>query len=135
MKGFRSKDGRKLFYYRHLAFKGQFRRIDGRWYLEITPTHYYTKNGYEPYKNYEEPLKRLKEMEHNSTVLGQVRTWGQLLGDRGGLELGDYPHLRFGELETFELHVGLRDKAWLPTSLQSQLNHDPAQRSLPLEDS
>jgi hypothetical protein len=34
----KSKDGRTFEYRRHLAFRGQFRDLDGAWFLEITPT-------------------------------------------------------------------------------------------------
>jgi hypothetical protein len=38
-------------YYRHSAFEGKFRQYDGAWFLEITPTYHFTRDGYtlDPY--------------------------------------------------------------------------------------
>lgn len=39
-KAYFSKKTGRLAYYRHLAFRSEFVRFDGHWYLEITPTHH-----------------------------------------------------------------------------------------------
>src|SRR5688572_851174 len=42
-----SKDGRTFEWRRHMAFRSQFRLLDGQWCLEITPTYRFTTDGYE----------------------------------------------------------------------------------------
>lgn len=106
-------------YYRHSAFYGQFRRYDGEWFLEITPTYFFTSDGYRRHPFYESKLKGIKALEKNGTVLGQVVMWAALLRGRDEDDEGlfftvPYPHLRFGPLETFSLAVGIDDSAWLP---------------------
>ena len=45
-KAYRSKkDKEQISYYRHAAFSGSFVSYGGRWYLQITPTYRFTKDG------------------------------------------------------------------------------------------
>ncbi len=103
-------------FYRHSAFKGSFQRYEGEWYLEITPTYYFTRDGKTPDGFYEERLKKIKELEDNPAVLGQVIMWAEYLSrqDRDGLFDSPYPLLKFSELRTFEIDHGINDKTWLP---------------------
>lgn len=106
-------------YYRHNAFFGRFRRYDGRWYLEIEPTYYFSSDGRRRHPFYESRLKGIKKLEKNATVLGQVVMWAALLrgreeNDEGMFGPAPYHFLRFGPLATFEVPVGIDDVAWLP---------------------
>lgn len=66
-------------FYRHSAFLGRFRRYEGEWMLEITPTYRFTSDGYRPLKYAESKLKGIKALEKNATVLSQVVMWAALL--------------------------------------------------------
>lgn len=103
----------RIAYYRHSAFEGQFRRFDGRWYLEITPTYRFTSDGFRRSRHEAERLKKIKGFEHNDTVRLDVLMWTQYL--RGAESLLDerYPFLHFGELVSFKLDVGIDDAQWL----------------------
>lgn len=59
-------------YVRHNAFRGYFERYDGRWYLEITPTYYFTADGRKPYRFAESYIKGMKRLERNHAVVGQA---------------------------------------------------------------
>lgn len=104
-------------FYRHSAFSGQFRRYDGEWFLEITPTYRFTEDGYRPLRYYESKLKGIKALEKNPTVLGQVVMWADLLRGRTDdlFASPPYPHLEFDELRTFTLDAGINEAAWLAT--------------------
>jgi hypothetical protein len=106
------KDG-KLRYCRHSAFKAQFQLFDGQWYLEVTPTYYFTRDGFHLFRYYEEPLKGIKRLEHNNAVRGQLIMWTELLTRPADLHTQDYPFLAFGLAETCSLPVGLNDDDWL----------------------
>jgi len=106
------KDG-KLRYCRHSAFKAQFYLLDGHWYLEVTPTYYFTRDGLHLSRFYEEPLKGIKRLEHNNAVRGQLIMWIELLTRSGDLHSPEYPFLGFGPAETCALSVGLNDDDWL----------------------
>lgn len=106
-------------YYRHSAFLGEFRRFDTQWYLAITPTYLFTSDGRRRHPFYESKLKGIKALEKNGTVLGQVVMWAALLrgreeDDEGFFSSPPYAHLRFGQLATFILPVGIDDASWLP---------------------
>jgi|KBSSwiStaDraftv2_1062776.scaffolds.fasta_scaffold05159_3 hypothetical protein len=109
-------DPTSVAYYRHNAFQGRFRRFDARWYLQVTPTYFFTVDGRTLHPFYESKLKGIKALERNSAVLGQVAMWADILGERrGDLFTSSYPHLRFGELVRLKLNAGVDDKAWLTT--------------------
>jgi hypothetical protein len=109
----------EISYYRHSAFYGQFLRYDTEWFLEVTPTYFFTLDGYRRHPFYESKLKGIKALEKNGTVLGQVVMWAALLRGRDEDDEGlffrvPYAPLRFGPLNTFSLSVGIDDDAWLP---------------------
>jgi hypothetical protein len=62
----------RLAYYRHVGFERHFRRIGGKWFLEINPTYHYTTNGHEPHPFREEYLSKIKAIEGNNAVAGGV---------------------------------------------------------------
>jgi hypothetical protein len=106
-------------YYRHHAFRPHFTRIDGKWYLEITPTYHYTWNGYRVSSFYEDLVKKIKRIERSGAVFRQVMFWARVLQYNKSefLEQEVYPHLRFGKLLEFQLDHGVRDELWLNKEL------------------
>lgn len=109
-----NKSGR-FSYYRHHAFRPHFIRIEGKWYLEITPTYHYTRNGYRVSSFYESLVKGIKRLERSEAVFRQVMFWARVLQDNKSdfLEQRVYPYIRFGNLLEFQLDYGLQDDAWL----------------------
>lgn len=102
-------------YYRHHAFRPHFTRIDGKWYLEITPTYHYTWNGYRVSSFYEDLVKKIKRIEGSGAVFRQVMFWARVLQYNKSefLEQQVYPYLRFGKLLEFQLDYGVRDDLWM----------------------
>jgi nucleoside phosphorylase len=126
-KGVFSKTG-FFYYYRHHAFRPHFMRIDGKWYLEITPTYHYTWNGHRVSFNYEEQTSGIKRLEGSEAVFRQVVLWARTLqGDKIeflGQEV--YPYLRFGDLLEFPFDYGVPDKAWLNKEISGgEEEHEP----------
>jgi uncharacterized protein DUF4365 len=103
--------------YRHSAMKTQFLFLKGAWYLEVTPTYFFTKNGFEQSKWHGEWLKRLKEFENNQAVRGQLLMWADLLRTKDSLFAKPYSYLGFGEPREFSLTVGIDDSAWTSPDL------------------
>lgn len=100
-------------YYRHAAFEGQFRRFDGRWYVEITPTYRFTSDGFRRSRYEAERLKKIKGFEHNETVRRHVLMWAEYLRGEDTLLDERYPFFHFGALLSFDLDVGIDDEHWL----------------------
>ena len=74
----------KISYYRHSAFHGRFHLFDHQWYLELSPTYHYTRNGKEPLSDdfYSQRLKGIKALEKNPSLLGQLLMWSHHLKKR-----------------------------------------------------
>ncbi len=105
-------NGRTYTHYRHMAIRGRFRLHEDRWYLEITPTYVYTKDGRSVHRLHSEWLKGIKRLEKNRAVLAQLMFWAQYLQGNGDLFTQPYPYLSFGRLVEFTLPVGIDDNVW-----------------------
>jgi hypothetical protein len=98
---------------RHSAFKGQFVVIDGEWFLEIVPTYRFTSDGVHVHQQAPELLKKIKLLEKNKALLGQVHMWADVLARNDGLFDSGDRILQFGQLLEFRLGVGIPEEAWL----------------------
>ncbi|MEH2329723.1 DUF4365 domain-containing protein [Nostoc sp.] len=110
------KNSTEIAYYRHSAFEKQFIRVDSDWFLEITPTYFFTRDGYTKDKFEKEHLSGIKRLEKNPAVFGQVIMWAEYLitPAQGDLFIQNYPFLQFfDQLEEFEIEVGIDDDIWL----------------------
>ena len=105
-------DGQEYTSLRHLAFRGQFRYLDTQWYLEITPTYRFTRDGFELDRRHEDKLKGIKRFEGNRAVLSSVLFWADYLRSRDSfLEDTEQP-IQFGSLLTFDATLGVNDAQW-----------------------
>jgi len=123
-------DQSQMSYYRHSAFVGRFVRYASCWYLQITPTYHFTRDGERISRYAPELLSGIKRLETNQAVHGQVVMWAQLLKDRSLFDTGP-SFLDFSSLRKFHLDAGLDDESWLKheetekcSALQSELPVD-----------
>ncbi len=110
------KNSDKVAYYRHSAFEGQFIHVGSDWFLEITPTYFFTRDGYTRDKFEKEHLSGIKRLEKNPAVFGQLIMWAEYLitPAQGDLFIPNYPFLQFFDpLEKFDTEVGIDDLNWL----------------------
>ena len=112
--GKRRDDSSQPAYWRHSAFLHRFSRLGGRWYVEITPTYHFTRDGYKADLWGGDHLKKIKELENNAAVMGQFVMWCYFLTNHGAPDLyGEgYPYLSFSQLESLALDVGVPDDLW-----------------------
>lgn len=110
----RSKDGREFPYLRHSAFQARFRRLEGVWFIEITPTYRFTTDGIRKYRFHEDQLAGIKRIEGNRALLSQVLLWNDVLQGRLTLFNRRSRLLRFGACMTFDLDRGIPDADWTP---------------------
>jgi hypothetical protein len=101
-------------YFRHSAFWGQFLRYDGEWFLEVTPTYRFTRDGYKKSRFSGDLLKKIKELENNAAVLGQFLMWREYLTRAGKATLyrPAYGFLTLRPFADFPLDVGVPDSLW-----------------------
>jgi hypothetical protein len=105
-------DGRIFEWLRHLAFRGQFRRFDGQWYLEITPTYRFTRDGFSLYRFHDDALKGIKRIEGNRAVLSALLFWADYLRLQDDFFVRQDLPLVFGKLFAFDLDIGINDAQW-----------------------
>lgn len=107
-------DPTRTAYYRHSAFVPRFHGFEDEWYLEVTPTYVFTKDGREAARFAAENLKKIKEIEKNAAVHGQFVMWREFLTNahRGDLLAPEYPFLRLEGLGPFSLFRSVPDELW-----------------------
>jgi hypothetical protein len=100
-------------YCRHAAFKSKFVRLDNVWYLELTPTYHFTRDGRYPDKYRGEHTSGIKRLERNPAVFGQLLMWEYVLRTpRNSMLSNEYPFLTFGDFEKLEIEGGIPDDMW-----------------------
>lgn len=67
------KDPTKIAHHKHLSFSLSFMNIEDQWFCNITPSWFYTYNGYKKSRFHEDLLSKQKRLEHNQTVKNLVR--------------------------------------------------------------
>lgn len=104
-------DGAKHF--RHHALEHRFVRLDGEWFLELSPTYHFTLDGYRDLPWGSEYVKGMKRRERNNAVRSLVEAWARLLSPDPNL-FGDHERgpIQFGQLEVLEIDSGINDAAW-----------------------
>lgn len=104
-----SKAGKQFTYLRHSAFQGRFRFLGGQWYLEITPTYRFTRNGRDLDRFHESRLSGIKRLERNRSVLSQLLVWQAVL--RAPWTRSDRVRLlQFDPLLSFKFSSNVKDE-------------------------
>jgi hypothetical protein len=114
----RAKDGR-VGSVRHHAFVPRFQRIGDEWYLSITPTFIFTRDGFRPHHNAGALVAGKKKREKNGAVRGQFIMWRHLLIKSGEpavdlLSKGTdrTPLLQFEALDPVVMPLAVPEDAW-----------------------
>jgi len=108
--GYPRSDGSGMSYYRHGAFIGRFRRLEGTWYLEIVPSYLFTRDGRWPSPAGPQLLAGIKRRERNDAVCSQVLMWAAYAAQ--ALARAAQPGPVLGTIRTFPVESGLDDEAW-----------------------
>ena len=112
--GQKRRDPTQASYWRHSGFRHRFVRLCDKWFVELTPTYYFTRDGRNPDRWSGERLKKIKDMENNAAVMGQFVMWRDFFVTRGNPDLltEGYPLLSFASIDPLELDVGVPDELW-----------------------
>jgi hypothetical protein len=98
---------------RHTAFRAKFQLYDGCWYLEVTPTYFYTSDGRRRKRNSHQLRQGIKLIEKQKAVFAQVLAISDLLSRRrADLFTQEYAYLGLGPVAQFKIGVGIDDGAW-----------------------
>lgn len=115
-------DGRVSFV-RHHAFSPRFERLGDRWYLIISPTYYFTTNGFSPHPHPGALLAGKKRLDKSAALRGQMIMWHRFLtqADRNAERAADglfgvatvrEPRLTFGEPPVVHLETRVPEDGW-----------------------
>jgi len=102
-------------YFRHKAALSNFVRLGNRWYLEVTPTYYFTSDGRTEYWNSEALLAGIKRMDRHAAVRGNLLLWRSIFSERDLTKR--YNLIAFDPPAEFELNTGVDDDAWQRTGV------------------
>lgn len=117
------KDGTRISFVRHHAFIPRFELLGDEWFLIVTPTYHFTKDGFAPHLYSAPLLSGKKRLDKSAALRGQVIMWHRLLTrddrqaerDAGDLFGGSKPseaRLKFGEPPCVHLEIRVPEDAW-----------------------
>lgn len=113
------KEEGRVDFVRHHAFVPRFELLDDQWFLVITPTYFFTTNGFTPHSYPQALLSGKKRMDNSASLRGQVIMWNRFLtqsdgaiDDLFGQEAGSEPCLRFGESPQVALETRVPEDVW-----------------------
>jgi hypothetical protein len=92
------------------TFQGRFRWLGDQWYLEITPTYRFTRNGKDLDRYHESLLSGIKRFERNRSVWSQLLIWQAVL--RAPWTRADHSRLlEFAPLVAFRFSSGVDESS------------------------
>jgi hypothetical protein len=104
---------------RHHAFVPRFQRIGNDWYLSVSPTFIFTRDGFRPHYHASALIAGKKKKERNGAVRGQFVMWRHLLMRSGApvmdllsIDTERSPVLRFEPLEPIVMPSSVPEDAW-----------------------
>lgn len=113
------KEEGRVDFVRHHAFIPRFEILGDQWYLVISPTYFFTTNGFTPHSYPQALLSGKKRMDNSGSLRGQVIMWHRFLTQRErervdlfAVEGGDEPCLRFGEPPQVNLDTRVPEDVW-----------------------
>lgn len=113
------KEEGQVAYVRHHAFSPRFEMLDDQWFMVVTPTYFFTTDGFTPHSYPQALLAGKKRMDNSASLRGQVIMWHRFLTqkykDAGDLFAGDAepaPWLRFDPPPQISLETRVPEDVW-----------------------
>lgn len=125
------KEAGRVDFVRHHAFVPRFELLDDQWFLVITPTYFFTIDGFTPHSYPQALLSGKKRMDNSASLRGQVIMWHRFLthmdrakDDLFGQDTGTEPVLRFGEPPQIALETRVPEDVWGSPKKQAEESDD-----------
>jgi len=96
---------------RHLAMMAKFVDIGNRYFLQVDPTWYFSRNG-RKHPRWEDLIRTIRIMQKEREYHSTLRLWREVLTQEGDLARTGYSFLRFGDYLKFESPVSVPDELW-----------------------
>ena len=129
-------DEARVEFVRHHAFIPRFEHLYDDWYLTITPTYFFTTNGFIPHSYPQALLAGKKRMDKSASLRGQVIMWHRFLTqvDRRATDFFapavTEPRLSFGEPPNVFLPTRVPEDAWATPKAGSANGDDDPQATM-----
>ena len=118
----------EILHYKHLAFKTQYKRFGGKWYLLIKPEWFFSHDGYKRSYFAAEKIDWMKRQENNEQVYNHLRFIAYFLTQDKPpgffVQWRPYPFLSFGELLSLDSAPALNDNDWKPSPTSEEENSE-----------
>lgn len=111
-------DPSRVEFVRHHAFDPRFENLGDQWFLIISPTYFFTTNGFLPHSYPAALLAGKKRLDKSASLRGQVIMWHRFLteADRAANDLfaeaNPEPRIRFGEPPVVTLATRVPEDVW-----------------------
>ena len=116
---------------RHHAIRARFHEFGREWFLELSPTYRFTRDGWNDDRYAAERLKKIKDYEGNPGVFGNALMWADFMTSTvSDLWHPAYEYLAFGGMITFETSRGIPDSAWRDSALETKTVEEQKWQSL-----
>lgn len=130
------KDEGRVSFVRHHAFEPRFELMGDQWYLIITPTYYFTTNGFTPHPHPAGLLSGKKRLDKSAALRGQVIMWHRYLteadrsdereaGNLFGTVVEAEPRLRLGEPPAVQLEIRVPEDGWGGGKKKAEQTEEP----------
>lgn len=113
------KEQGRVEFVRHHAFVPRFELLGDQWFLVISPTYFFTTNGFTPHSFPHALLSGKKRLDNSASLRGQVIMWHRFLtqqerakGDLFGQGHSSEPCLRFGQPPQIALDKRVPEDVW-----------------------
>jgi len=113
------KEEGRVDFVRHHAFAPRFELLDDQWFLVVTPTYYFTTDGFTPHSYPQALLAGKKRMDNSASLRGQVIMWHRFLteneraaGDLFGRDAAPEPCLQFEAPPQITLDTRVPEDVW-----------------------
>ncbi|MGX1499844.1 hypothetical protein ACSSV1_004904 [Labrenzia sp. MBR-25] len=112
-------DEKRVEFVRHHAFTPRFEVMADQWYLVISPTYYFTTNGFIPHSYPDALLSGKKRLDNSASLRGQVIMWHRFLtnadkqtDDLFASKVAEALCLKFGEPPKISLPTRVPEDVW-----------------------
>ena len=130
-------DDTRVEFVRHHAFVPRFEVLADQWYLVVTPSYFFTTNGFIPHSHPDALLAGKKRLDNSASLRGQVIMWHRFLtsaerkaNDLFAPEGQEEDCLKFGEPPKITLPTRVPEDVWGTT--KSKDDADSEQEELVL---
>jgi hypothetical protein len=113
------KEEGRVDFVRHHALAPRFELLDDQWFLVVTPTYYFTTDGFTPHSYPQALLAGKKRMDNSASLRGQVIMWHRFLtqnqgaaGDLFRRDAEPEPCLRFEPPPQIALETRVPEDIW-----------------------